>query len=118
MDQNFFGQHIASEIILSALKGNFRRSIRNKKPLVMSFHGWPGCGKNFISDIIANCMFDSKKIKELRYHVINGASDHMEYTNLYEYKVSILHILFKEFIHISTHFSYKKIFLNTSLFRQ
>jgi len=86
MDQNFFGQHIASEIILSALKGNFRRSNHNKKPLVMSFHGWTGCGKNFISDLIANRMFGSEKVKKLRYHIIHGPRDYIEQTNLYEYK--------------------------------
>jgi len=94
MDKNFFGQHIASDIILSALKGNSRRSSYNKKPLVLSFHGWTGCGKNFISDLIASHMFSSEQIKKLRYHVIHGPRDYTEQPDLSEYKVNILRLLF------------------------
>lgn len=89
MNKNFFGQHIASKIILSALKGNLNRSSNNKKPLVMSFHGWNGCGKNFVSDLIANHMFSSEKIRKLRYHVIRVEHD-IPQSKVYEYKVIIL----------------------------
>ena len=66
-----FGQHIASEIIPSEMDLYFNRLIKknptpNKhgvddvsktvicKPLVLSFHGWTGVGKNFISKIISD----------------------------------------------------------------
>lgn len=87
MDKKFFGQHIASKIILSALKGNMHRSKNNKKPLVMSFHGWTGSGKNFITDLIADHVFISKKIKDSRYHVIHGRSDFTVQSKLPQYKV-------------------------------
>lgn len=93
MENKFFGQHIASKIILSALKGNNYRSKNNKKPLVMSFHGWTGCGKNFITDLIATHMFGSEKLKQLRYHVFNGQSDFLVHSKLNEYKVMILFLL-------------------------
>lgn len=89
MENNFFGQHIASKIILSALKGNYGRSSNNKKPLVMSFHGCTGCGKNFITDVIATHMFGSEKVKKIRYHVINGRSDFMLQSKTIQYKVNI-----------------------------
>jgi len=108
MDKNFFGQHIASEIILSALKGNSRRSISNKKPLLMSFHGWTGCGKNFISDLIANHMFGSKNIQKLRYHVIHGPRDNIE-SNIFNYKVCIICLLFiKPFTHMPIYLNHEK----------
>lgn len=78
MDANFFGQHIASKLILSALKSNYQRSSNNKKPLVMSFHGWTGSGKNYVSDLIANHMFQSEKIKKLRYHVFHKREDEIQ----------------------------------------
>ncbi|RUS79092.1 hypothetical protein EGW08_013145, partial [Elysia chlorotica] len=65
-----FGQHFASEIIpsemdhyFSKLQGkdqnvdehdNKRSKATKCKPLVLSFHGWTGVGKNFISRIISD----------------------------------------------------------------
>lgn len=88
MDTNFFGQHIASNLILSALKANYHRSSNNKKPLVMSFHGWTGSGKNYVSDLIANHMFRSEKIKKLRYHVFHEREDEILSKSNY-FKVTI-----------------------------
>lgn len=87
MEKQFFGQHIASKMILSSLRGNSARSSSNKKPLVMSFHGWTGSGKNFVTDLIANHMFPKEKIKKLRYHVIHGRADFPIKSKLQEYKV-------------------------------
>lgn len=90
MNKHFFGQHIASNIILSALKGNTNRSKNNKKPLVMSFHGWTGCGKNFVVDLIATHIFSTEKVKKLRYHIYNGLSDFFMQAKSDEYRVMIL----------------------------
>jgi len=88
MKKSFFGQHIASKIVVSALAGNLHRSRKNKKPLVMSFHGSTGSGKNFLSDLIAKHMFKSKKVKELRYYVIHGRSKFPLQSKMNDYKVS------------------------------
>lgn len=87
--KNFFGQHIASKIIVSALAGNLHRSSNNKKPLVMSFHGCTGSGKNFVSDLIANHMFKEEEIKKVRYHVIHGRSEFPSHSKINSYKVNI-----------------------------
>ncbi|KAL5241408.1 hypothetical protein ACI65C_008818 [Semiaphis heraclei] len=86
MKKHFFGQHIASKIIVSALAGNLHRSSNNKKPLVMSFHGCVGSGKNFVSDLIASHMFKEEKIKKLRYHVIHGRSKFPSHSKINSYK--------------------------------
>lgn len=91
---NFFGQHIASKLILSALKGNDNHSIHIKKPLVMSFHGWSGSGKNYITEIIANHMFKSENIKRLRYHVITRLSKITTRTDYTKVFFLIYYILF------------------------
>jgi len=88
MKKSFFGQHIASKIVVSALAGNLHRSRNNKKPLVMSFHGCTGSGKNFLSDLIAKHMFDSKKVRDLRYRVIHGRSEFSVQSKINDYKVS------------------------------
>lgn len=90
MENKFFGQHLASQIILSALKGNSFRSKHNKKPLVMAFQGWTGSGKNFITELIANHMFGDEKVKKLRYHLIRGRSEFLLETQKSSYEVFIL----------------------------
>jgi pantothenate kinase-related protein Tda10 len=90
MNNKVFGQHLASKIILSALKGNSNRIKYNKKPLVMTFHGWTGSGKNFISELIASHMFRDNKVKKLRYYLINSHSDFPLGTETTAFKVTIL----------------------------
>ncbi|XP_025207141.1 torsin-1A [Melanaphis sacchari] len=91
MEKSFFGQHIASKIVLSALAGNLYRSKNNKKPLVMCFQGWTGSGKNFLSEVIANHMFTTPKIKSLRYHIILGQSDFVHHSKINYYKEKLYH---------------------------
>lgn len=97
MEEKFFGQHIASKLILSALKGNFNRSTQNKKPLVMSFHGWTGSGKNFVTELIANNMFNTEKVKNLRYHVIHKRSDLVSSSELNNKKVHFFSFITKSY---------------------
>ncbi|KAF1519790.1 Torsin-1A, partial [Eudyptes sclateri] len=47
-----FGQHLAIQIVLRVLSASMY-SRWPRKPLVMSFHGWTGTGKSFVSSIIA-----------------------------------------------------------------
>lgn len=75
---------------MSALKGNSNRKKYNKKPLVMTFHGWTGSGKNFMSELIASHMFSNEKVKKLRYHLINGQTDFPLVAEITTYKVIIL----------------------------
>uniref|UniRef100_A0A8C0B9U7 Torsin-1A n=1 Tax=Buteo japonicus TaxID=224669 RepID=A0A8C0B9U7_9AVES len=56
LDRKVFGQHLAIQIVLRALSANMR-SKRPRKPLVMSFHGWTGTGKSFVSSIIAENLY-------------------------------------------------------------
>uniref|UniRef100_A0A8C3J252 Torsin n=1 Tax=Calidris pygmaea TaxID=425635 RepID=A0A8C3J252_9CHAR len=56
LDRKVFGQHLAIQIVLRALSANMH-SERPRKPLVMSFHGWTGTGKTFVSSIIAENLY-------------------------------------------------------------
>ena len=59
LKSELYGQHIAQKVIVSALKNHFsKRDVR--KPLVFSFHGWTGIGKNFVSNIITEHLFKGK----------------------------------------------------------
>jgi len=51
LQQRVHGQHIAINVVVKRLKEFLSAS--NRQQLVMSFHGWTGIGKNFMSSIIA-----------------------------------------------------------------
>ena len=52
LEENLVGQHIARDMVVRAVRGH-QRNPTPSKPLVLSFHGWTGSGKNFISQFIA-----------------------------------------------------------------
>ncbi|MBN3299802.1 TOR1B protein, partial [Amia calva] len=56
LEENLFGQHVASKVILKAVT-DFMKNKNPKKPLVLSLHGWTGTGKNFISHLIVKNIY-------------------------------------------------------------
>ncbi|KAG7320884.1 hypothetical protein KOW79_015299 [Hemibagrus wyckioides] len=56
LQSKLFGQHVASRVILKAVT-DFMNNENPKKPLVLSLHGWSGTGKNFVSQIIAENIY-------------------------------------------------------------
>lgn len=67
LHKHVFGQHLATQVVLKALPG-FIRNSNPKKPLTLSFHGWTGTGKNFISKIIAESIYkDGMKSKYVHH---------------------------------------------------
>lgn len=57
LDSKLFGQHLAKKVILNAVAG-FLSNHKPKKPLTLSLHGWTGTGKNFVSKIIADNIYE------------------------------------------------------------
>ena len=58
LESNVFGQHIATKLILSALSRRWTTDEAPKKPLVMSFHGWTGSGKNYVARFVTEALFE------------------------------------------------------------
>lgn len=56
LKENLVGQHIVQDIVVRALSG-FTKNSQPSKPLVMSFHGWTGSGKNFVSKFVAESFY-------------------------------------------------------------
>ena len=64
---NVFGQHIVKETVANALRWHFKkikwgesdRDLGPKSPLVLSFHGGPGIGKNYVAKFIAESIFEN-----------------------------------------------------------
>lgn len=56
LHQKLYGQHLVSSTVIQAIKGHWYN--RNpSKALVLSFHGWTGGGKNYVSRMIAEHLF-------------------------------------------------------------
>ncbi|KRZ10178.1 putative RNA 3'-terminal phosphate cyclase-like protein [Trichinella zimbabwensis] len=55
LNQRLYGQHLVSRTVLPALKAHF--SSTTSKALVLSFHGWTGGGKNYVSQFIAESIY-------------------------------------------------------------
>ena len=64
LEKRLHGQHLVIDTVVKAVRGH----VRNRDPekaLVLSFHGWTGGGKNFVSRILAEHLF--KKGMESTY---------------------------------------------------
>ncbi|XP_075691260.1 torsin-1B-like [Rhinoderma darwinii] len=57
LKEKLYGQHLAQDVICRALTG-FMSNENPKKPLALSLHGWTGTGKNFVSKIIVENIYD------------------------------------------------------------
>uniref|UniRef100_A0A6J0TNB0 Torsin n=1 Tax=Pogona vitticeps TaxID=103695 RepID=A0A6J0TNB0_9SAUR len=53
---NLFGQPLARQLIMEGLKP-FVQDGDPAKPLVMSFHGWTGTGKTYVSSLVVRYLF-------------------------------------------------------------
>ncbi|TFK08361.1 Torsin-1A [Platysternon megacephalum] len=67
LEQKVFGQHLATQVVLKALSA-YSRDKQPRKPLVMSFHGWTGTGKSFVSKIIARNLYQRHEARRRFVH--------------------------------------------------
>jgi len=56
LEDHLVGQHIARDLVVRAVRGH-QTNPSPSKPLVLSFHGWTGSGKNFVSQFVAESIF-------------------------------------------------------------
>lgn len=83
-----YGQHIARDIIYSAVQSHVHHN-NPKKPLVLSFHGVPGSGKNYAASMVAQTLFKNKD-KSYFYYFFNGRHDFPMDTEVNIYKVRLI----------------------------
>ena len=66
LKQKVFGQHLVQNSVPNLIKGHLSKP-SPQKPLVLSFHGWTGTGKTWVSKLIAESLYkeglDSKFVK-------------------------------------------------------
>lgn len=86
LEEKLYGQPFASTIIYKAISRHVKDN-NPVKPLVLSFHGWTGSGKNYAASFIAKNLYrnglDSKFV-----HLIIGTDRFIDSSKVDVYKVS------------------------------
>jgi ATP-dependent Clp protease ATP-binding subunit ClpA len=72
LETKLFGQHIAQEKIFKAVASHFEDIEHSRKPLVMTFHGTQGTGKNYVASMIAEAVFE-KGTSSKHFHIFHGS---------------------------------------------
>ncbi|KYN00385.1 PREDICTED: torsin-like protein [Cyphomyrmex costatus] len=88
---NLYGQQIAHVTIINA----FRCHLENQNPskaLVMSFHGTPGTGKNYVAQMIAKTFY-KKGVESNYFYFFNGRNDFPLQQKVDEYKDDLYKII-------------------------
>lgn len=57
LERSLIGQHIVAQHLVPALMAHLSSQRTSRKPLVLSFHGQPGTGKNFVAEQIAQALY-------------------------------------------------------------
>lgn len=74
LQDHLYGQHIVNATLIPALRSHINHIHHSQKPLVMSFHGTPGTGKNYVSDMIVK-HFYAKGDQSKFVHKFRGRID-------------------------------------------
>ncbi len=94
LNEEVFGQHIAIEIVHNVIKGHIQNPSPGKA-LVLSFHGWTGCGKNHVSKIVADNLYKLGTDSQYTHQVI-ATTDFPHKNRVPEYKINYASLLSKK----------------------
>ncbi|XP_063912365.1 torsin-1A-like [Zophobas morio] len=70
LEKHIYGQHLVQDIVLNALKSHWNGVHRPQKALTLSFHGWPGSGKNYVTSFIIDYMYKKGSKSNFVHHFI------------------------------------------------
>lgn len=86
LEEKIYGQHLAKETIVNALRGHWSDDYESPKALTLSFHGWPGGGKNYIAGFIKDSLY-ALSSKSDHVHHFMGRIHFPEVARTQEYQV-------------------------------
>ncbi|EDW78479.1 uncharacterized protein Dwil_GK16456 [Drosophila willistoni] len=88
LETQVYGQHIVNKHIVQAISAHFNNLGTSRKPLVISFQGQPGTGKNFVADHIAKALY-TRGSESKFVHKFLGRADFPEAIRVDTYKQHI-----------------------------
>uniref|UniRef100_A0A671NAU9 Torsin n=1 Tax=Sinocyclocheilus anshuiensis TaxID=1608454 RepID=A0A671NAU9_9TELE len=84
LKDSLFGQHIVSDVVLKAVT-SFMNDSNPNKPLVLSFHGTTGVGKNHVAKIIARNIYENGiESHHVHTYISEHNFPHKEKSDLYK----------------------------------
>ena len=101
LNQKLYGQHLAIGPLVKHLRGHFEG--QPKKATVLSLHGPPGTGKNFVSRMLVDNLY-VKGMDSNYVHLLSATKDFPHESMLEEYKVGVLKVPFKALLLTSNTF--------------
>lgn len=86
LNSKLYGQHLVIDPLVKHLKAHGKEN--PSKALALSFHGWTGTGKNYVSRIVAEKLF-RKGMKSKYVHLISATKEfpHQEMVAFYKDKL-------------------------------
>ena len=88
-----FGQHLVTETVLKAVVGHLNDK-SPRKALALSFNGWTGSGKNFVSKIVAEHIF-KQGMESSFVHQIIATHDFPHQSHVESYKHQLRNLVAK-----------------------
>uniref|UniRef100_A0A1I7XUC1 AAA domain-containing protein n=1 Tax=Heterorhabditis bacteriophora TaxID=37862 RepID=A0A1I7XUC1_HETBA len=82
-----FGQHLVLDTVFNAVKAHVLNE-RPRKPLVMSFHGYTGSGKNYVAEIVANNTYKNGMRSTFVDHIV-VTSEYPDRNRIEEYQLKL-----------------------------
>ncbi|RXM31656.1 Torsin-3A [Acipenser ruthenus] len=84
LEQKLHGQHLAQAVVVRAIRG-FLKNPSPEKALTLSFHGWSGTGKNFVSRMISDNLYrDGMKSHCVRLFISPFHFPHAKLVDVYQ----------------------------------
>ena len=84
LQEEVFGQHIATDIIFKQLEAHIVNE-NPSKPLVLSLHGWTGNGTNHVAYLLAKSMYtEGTKSKYYHHYMSTVHFPHEQHAELYQ----------------------------------
>ncbi|XP_056631219.1 torsin-1A-like [Diorhabda sublineata] len=80
-----YGQHLVENVV-DAIQAHLY--FKPQKPLTLSFHGWPGGGKNYVSSFIAKSLYKNG-LKSKYVHYFIGRVHFPEHSQVKKYKENL-----------------------------
>lgn len=81
------GQHLASELVLRAVKG-YLETPQVSQALALSFHGWSGTGKNFVARMLVENLYrDGMRSDCVKMFIPTFHFPHPKYVDMYKVRL-------------------------------
>ncbi|KAL8570280.1 hypothetical protein ACOMHN_011302 [Nucella lapillus] len=94
LNQRVYGQHLVRRAVMSHIHGHLQNH-NPERPLVLSFHGPTGSGKNHVSRIIAEALYKNGMTSEY-VHLISVTKDYHHEHKIPAYKAKLSNLIEKE----------------------